>query len=306
MPSRSLDSGPPDAPEPPLGFAILSHRDPPQLARLIDRLGRLYPRSPIAIHHDFDQCPIEPSDLASMARVARFVMPHCSTRWGRWSLVEAAVRALSTLLESPNPPAWMTLLSAADYPVAPPSKVLADLASCNADACIESRPVSISGPCDARTRSLRKRYLRQTIWLGDIMPALSRTRISIPAALARHIGPFGPSLQLHWGSQWFTCNRRVAEAIVGSPRTHRRLSRWMRRTHVPDEAFIHTLVMNNPTFRVRRENRRFIRWRDAGAKSPDTLTIADLDAVLASDAHFARKFNADDPVLDELDRFLGL
>lgn len=292
-----------------LGFAILSHRDPPQLLRLADRLHRLYPGSPIAIHHDAGQCPLSDDARATLAPVARLAAPHCPTRWGRWSLVDATIRALTALLDSPSPPAWIVLLSASDYPIKPAASVLSELAACNADAFIEARPISIAGPCDAHTRSLRKRYLRQTIWLGDVIPALTRTRVSTPAALGRRLGPFGPGdngLALHWGPQWFTCTQRVAEAIVGSRRTHPRLSRWMRRSHIPDEAFIHTLIMNNADFSVIPSNRRFIRWRDAGARSPETLTLADLDAMLASDAHFARKFNADDPVLDQLDRRLGL
>lgn len=292
-----------------LGFAVLSHRDPPQLLRLVDRLARLYPGAPIAIHHDEDQCPLSHDARATLAKHSRLVKPHCRTRWGRWSLVDATIRALAALLDSPNPPAWIALLSASDYPIKPAASVLAELAECNADALIEARPISIAGLCDAHTRTLRKRYLRQTIWLGDAIPALARTRLSTPAAIGRRLGPFGSrgkGLTLHWGPQWFTCTRRVAAAIVESPRTHPRLWRWMRHTHIPDEAFIHTLIMNNPSFRVIPSNRRFIRWRDAGAKSPETLTRADLDAILASDAHFARKFTTDDPVLDELDRVLGL
>ncbi len=295
-----------------LGFAILSHRDPPQLLRLVDRLSRLYPGSPIAIHHDLDQCPLSDDVHAALAPQSRLAIPHCRTRWGRWSLVDATIRALAALLESPNPPAWISLLSATDYPIKPAASVLAELATCDADAFIEARPVSIAGPCDAHTRTLRKRYLRQTIWLGDAIPALARTRISSPAALGQLISPFRAGGKndnrptLHWGPQWFTCTRRVAAAIVDSPRTHRRLVRWMRATHIPDEAFIHTRIVNNPDFKVIPSNRRFIRWRDAGARSPETLTHADLDAILASDAHFARKFNAEDPVLDQLDRFLGL
>jgi hypothetical protein len=307
-PNRSIPSSPITAPA-TIGFGILSHRDPPQLLRLVDRLSRLYPGAPIAIHHDEDQCPLSEGTRASLARFARLVTPHCRTRWGRWSLVDATIRALAPLLDSPNPPAWITLLSASDYPIKPAATVLSELASWNADAFIEARPVSTTGPCEAHTRTLRKRYLRQTIWLGDAIPALARTRISIPAAIGRRIGPFcsrGKGLTLHWGPQWFTCTSRVAEAIVDSPRTHPRLWRWMRHTHIPDEAFIHTLIMNNSGFSVIPSNRRFIRWRDADAKSPETLTLADLNAIVTSDAHFARKFNAEDPVLDQLDRLLGL
>lgn len=289
-----------------LGFAILSHRDPHQLARLVDRLARLYPGAPITIHHDLGQSPLEPPLRASIERAARFVEPSIATRWGRWSLVDATIRTLASLARSADAPEWITLLSASDYPVAQPPVVLADLARAEADAFIEAHPVSLRGPCDARTRSLRKRYLRQTLWLADVHPAWGSARLSLPAPLGRVIGPFGTPLALHWGPQWFTCSRRAALAIADAARTHRRLLRWMRRTHIPDEAFIHTVIMNTPELRAIPDNRRFIRWSGPGAKSPETLTRADLEAARASGAHFARKFNPDDPTLDDLDRSLGL
>lgn len=288
---------------PTIGFAILSHRDPAQVSRLIDRLARLYPEAPIALHHDHSQTALPPDIRSTIARHASIVEPHVQTRWGRWSLVQATLIALDALLDAPSPPQWITLLSASDYPVAPPASVLAELHAADADAFLEARPVTLRGPED---RHLRKRYLRQTLWLGDAHRALQRCRLSTPASLGRAIGPFGKRLTLHWGPQWFTCNLRAARAIVASPRTHRRLVNWMKRTHIPDESFIHTLIMNTPGLRVAPSSRRFTRWRSFGAPSPETLTIRDLDAIRASHAHFARKFRPDDPALDDLDRSLGL
>jgi hypothetical protein len=55
---------------------------------------------------------------------------------------------------------------------------------------------------------------------------------------------------------------------------------------------------------------RFGRLRHVGwsshAPSPRELDASDLPRMLASGAHFARKFPADAPVLAELDRALGL
>jgi hypothetical protein len=80
---------------------------------------------------------------------------------------------------------------------------------------------------------------------------------------------------------------------------------FFRRVRVPDEIFFQTLVMNSP-FRDRiTDPLRYIAW-DGDSDNPRILTMADLDALMASSSLFARKFDpaVDAEVLDRIDRVL--
>jgi hypothetical protein len=72
-----------------------------------------------------------------------------------------------------------------------------------------------------------------------------------------------------------------------------------------DETFFQTVICNLPGIRLSQGNRRHIDWSE-GQAHPKTLGMADLAAIRASGAHFARKFEQDDPALDELDCMLGI
>jgi hypothetical protein len=90
--------------------------------------------------------------------------------------------------------------------------------------------------------------------------------------------------------------------VLRAARDERALMRHYRRTIVPSESFFATVLMNDPELRVSSDDRRFVSFAP-GAAHPDVLTEADLDRLMASGAHFARKFDAeaDAAVLDRLD-----
>ena len=81
-----------------------------------------------------------------------------------------------------------------------------------------------------------------------------------------------------------------------------RLLRHYDRTILADESYFQTLAGNRLALTEIARPRRYILWTDS--PHPEVLTIGHLPDILRSDAHFARKFDAeiDATVLDELDR----
>lgn len=82
--------------------------------------------------------------------------------------------------------------------------------------------------------------------------------------------------------------------------------RHYRRTVVPTESFPHTVLHAEPALRLSSDTRRFTSWPSRSAH-PALLRLADLDRILSSGAHFARKFDLtiDPIVMDELDRVVA-
>ena len=56
-----------------LGFVILTHDNPPQILRLINRLVSMFDNPPIVCHHDFSKCDL---DTNLFPPNVSFVLPH--------------------------------------------------------------------------------------------------------------------------------------------------------------------------------------------------------------------------------------
>jgi len=110
-------------------------------------------------------------------------------------------------------------------------------------------------------------------------------------------------LPLHVSSDWPTLNRKAVRSVLGFPGRHPRLMRRYRHGFVASESLFATALMNDPEISVGNGPHRYFDF-PPGSPNPRTLTSADLDAITASGAHFARKFDpaVDADVLDALDR----
>jgi len=295
----------------PIGFALLTHFQPGQVLRLVTRLRELYgPGTPIAINHNFDQCSL---DRAAFPEDVRWVRPHVATGWGAWSLVQAALAALRLLYGGGEGPDYTVLLSGADYPIAPRDRVLSDLRGAGADAFLDARPVHpfrrervLEGPSGLRVNEGRanqevcfRRYYSSIYRVAGV-----RVRIRSPL-FAPLLAPFSRRFRCWAGEHWWTLGRRGVEHLLRFWEERPEVARWFAARHMPEEAYVHTVICNAPGLRVAPGSFRYVDW-SSRAPHPRVLGTADLPALLASGAHFARKFAEGDPVLDELDRILGL
>lgn len=302
-----------------LGFVILSHREPSQLLRLVTTLNRLYDDPPIACHHDFSQADF---DTAKFPKNIRFVRPHLRTGWAKWSAVAGTLRALALLYEDGGSD-WFVLLSAADYPVGPADEVRRELETSGVDAFLDYREIGDTAVSAARygplnpelahyetdlTQALKwRRYIGAQLGLPRLRRErerwrLGRQTVHLPFASPRN--PFTGDLKCFHGEHWFTANRRVADLLLNPSPRHRQLQRYLATRTSPDECYYQTVICNAPDLRINRDNKRYAKWNGGGAH-PQDLGLAELDLMLASGAHFARKFAPGDPVLDRLDALLS-
>lgn len=306
---------------PQIGFVILSHREPRQLLRLVRTLNRLYGDPPIACHHDMAQCPI---DTAPFPDNVRFVAPSVRTGWAKWSVVRAFLAALELLYRDADPD-WFVLLSGADYPIKPAETVRAELAATAADALIDYRQVGDTvqsalerfGPrnpeldqfeSDGNRRLKWSHYEGAELWFpilrfNDAGRRVRPGRFTWHLPFASPFAPFSPDFPCFYGDHWITADRRAARLLLTPSERHRRLQRHLHRRAIPEECYYQTVLCNEPGLTLDRDNRRYAQWNGGGAH-PQQLGIADLPAIMASNAHFARKFDHDDPVLDRIDAVL--
>ncbi|WP_205481754.1 beta-1,6-N-acetylglucosaminyltransferase [Sphingomonas arenae] len=309
-----------------VGFVMLSHRSPAQLAQLVRALSDLYGDPPIACHHDFSQSDLDASQFSSNVL---FVRPSVRTGWGKWSLVEASLRALDRLYQAADPDAFF-LISAADYPGARPEKVMSDLREQDADAWIDAFDLHEAlagrvGPGDphlAHHRAAGNVQLAETRYLKALLkvpvirlrpPAFSSTQERYPRlgrkTLALPFGsprlPFGPSFRCHVGSQWFTARRSVAAKLLAPDARARSLQRYLRARVVPDECYFQSVICNDPTLTWTPRTFRLAFWEGGGAH-PIEIGPEHLPQIAAEKPHFVRKLPDDARIRKQLDLMLGL
>jgi hypothetical protein len=227
---------------------------------------------------------------------------------------------LTLLYGRADAPDWFVLLSGADYPIALPSRVLDDLRHGGCDAYIDLHQIGTEPPraeligdinpllhhldTEESQRTKWRFYLARQFWLPILRRRprwrLGRHTIRLPLTDRRF---FGKRMALWWGEHWFSGNRRVAGLLLHPTPNHLALRRELKWKTFPEEAYYHTVLSNTPGLVLNRDNKRYTEWNGGGAH-PMTLTINEVPLLLASAAHFARKFDGASSALDEIDAAL--
>jgi hypothetical protein len=317
-----------------VSFLVLNHRRPAQLVRLIDALRSQLPDAPIAVHHDtfHGEFPIALMEgfgdvhlLTSGRRMA----------WGDFSIIDVCCWSLNWMYEHLEFD-WVVVLSAQDYPIKPLSRLADDLGRDGADAVFSAAPISQLATAVQRI-DMRHRYLFRYRPLRDKRSGLSfpaarnllRRRARSLVAAVNIIQPLfklyrlpdGMPYRLGWrarstpfdsgrpcwkGSQWCALSFRALEYVLTYMTDHPEYVDYYRRTMVPDESMLATIVFNAADLRVANRDVTYTRW---GAKTghPDIFRAADLPHLLSVPQFFARKFDMDidSQILDDLDEIVG-
>jgi hypothetical protein len=223
-----------------LGFIILAHDRPDSIRRLCSTLTAAGDR--VVIHFDAgspeeDKAAVREIAAENPEQVRMISKVRC--RWGEWSLVDAVLHAMREFAAMPEKPDFIHLMSAADFPLRPledfrdflrrhPQR---DFIEC----CDISRRKWVKGGLGReRFRLFFPFNYRRSRKAFDRMVALQkflRIRRRIPKGLSPHMG------SQWWTMRWSTC-AKLLDFIKARPG----IVRYFRRTWIPDESFVQTLV----------------------------------------------------------------
>ena len=295
-----------------IGFVLLTHHQPQQIDRLLAQLNKMFNYPPIICHHDFDKCAFSVDHLP---KNIEFVRPHLKTKWGDFSIVEATVQGIKLLYESVNSPDWFILLSGSDYPIKTATQILAELNSNQYDAYINHEKIRYKVYQENPKISLIWQKLAYERYCGlklFSIPFLGKRpysrdldiRIDNPF-ITQFFMPFDDKFSCFVGDQWFYANRRSAEYIIQFHQQNNAVTSHYRRRMFTDESYFQTILANADHLHLKNDNYRYVDW-STKASHPKTMGLEDLPRLLASPAHFARKFNleVDSKIFDELDKII--
>jgi len=294
-----------------IGFAILSYNNPLQLLRLAKTLDVMFDAPPIACHHNFNQSSL---DRSLFPPCVEFVQPHLHTKWGHISTPLAALRSFRHLADH-HLPDWYFLLSGSDYPVRSAADILRDLSVAKWDAYLDSEEIRIDrqqpNGTTGRGFPLSVANDRYRLYHGWVpCPSLGRLLAGALPLRRKHfkisnnqvnmmlrLGVKRPE-RMYRGDFWFQANHKAVSVLL-DPRL-KPLWRYYRNTEIPEESAFHTALCNASNISICNDNKRFSNWDNGGAH-PKWLELADIPSVVASGAHFARKFLPDGVVQDFVD-----
>ena len=319
-----------------VAFLVLNHRHPAQLVRLLTTLRSQLPDSPIVVHHDvfhgeFPSALIEPiGDVHLLASGKRMA-------WGDSSIIEASCWSLTWMRQHLEFD-WVVLLSAQDYPIKPLADLGDDLTRDGADAVFRGTPIGQLKTVTAR-RTMRRRYLFQyrpaaanrLRWLPDgVRDVLRRSTgglidtlnllqplfkiYRLPDRMPYRFGwrarktPFNRDRPCWQGSQWFALSRGALEYALNYMAEHPEYVDYYRRTMIPDESMLTTVIFNSPDLRIANRSMTYTRWSNSKSGHPDVFNLDDLPDLLAARQYFARKFDIDKDsrILDRLDDYISV
>jgi hypothetical protein len=309
-------------------YLVSAHRDPEFVWRLCARLLRLRDaRVMVQWDSGFD-VPRPPAGL----HVTVHPTP-APCGWGNYGQLDAQVDSLLAL--EPTRFDWLIALSGQDYPLRAPQELEDFLAHTRHQLFLRMDDFDPVVQPPARRDEwtfLHDRYFRHYRWVPArwwrrLGPQLQRTvsggaKATVqslsrgkwlrlqrrPRGFSPGLGvvarehPFTAERPCRKGADWFAMSRPVFDDLVGEMQRAPEVLTHFRRTYIPTESFLHTLVLPKWEPLNGGTNLQFVRFRPNRAH-PDILTADDWDDLVSSGEFFGRKFDpSDTDLLDRIDR----
>jgi len=312
-------------------YLIQTHKNPEQIFRLVRLIKYSSPNSQVIISHDahVKKLPFEPIQDLQDVHLLQDTKPRFR---GDFSLIKPYLDTVSWLREHNSTFDWLIYLSGQDYPVTPIPKIEDFLGNTEYDGFIDfwkafsEESVWDQGKFWKRYYCQYQRFPKVTVPLLKAVSDLSRYRKKISVSKLRGLIPdvqpfltYGPLIgtpskttpfnnEYHCfgGFQWHTLSRKCVDYIYEYILKHPALLSYYKRTVVPDESLIQTILVNSNKFNLCNDNKRYADTYERKYGHARTLTVADYEMLVASEYHFARKFDidVDSRILEKLDSFL--
>ena len=287
-------------------YHVQSHRDQHQTLRLMRTLREGSSDAVLHLSHDKHGPPLENGAFAELGVTVSLD----EGGYGDFSHVERHLKAIRWLVESETRVDWMVNLTGQDYPVMPLTQIEAEMADCPSDGFLEHREAFTSESTwpdhrywsryfyhHRRLTSLTpksKKRLRAIQAVNKLQP-FYRVHVSHGLTVGRRASdPFGPAFRLYGGSAFMSINWKAVKYLYGYERTHPEILEYFRKTISPVEAAFPTILGNAPNLDFEKDCKRYFDFSGSTFGHPRTLTVGDIPLAVASGAHFARKFSADD------------
>jgi hypothetical protein len=270
-----------------IAYVVSAYKLPHQLERLLRRLAG--PGVTFTVHVD-RKTPQR--DYEAMVGGTRDLDVHFLPRhichWGGWGHVRASLKGIDRLVGDEVPFDYVALLTGQDYPLSSPAAIADALGAAG------GRSFMSWWPLPRPQWGARGGLDRYEDWH---VITYRRAHLALPLRRSLPLGltPYG-------GSPYWFLSRPLVDYVHGFVHENPAFARFFEHVFIPDELFFQTIVINSSLANtVENATLRYADWSREPA--PAVLTARDLDAIAASDALLARKFDEtmDAEILDLID-----
>jgi hypothetical protein len=312
-------------------YYLQTHTRPAQVTRLVELIKAGSPDSVVLISHDASRPPLDTETLTALPGVHVF---NEKGGYGDFSHLDRYFAAIDWLDAHGIDYDWLENITGQDYPLVPIPEIEAKLASTTTDGYLFYAPVfpdqvpagadvgagvRLCTQWDAAMRyryrhwwfgkptAAKQRWLRPLMAIDFIQPWVRVSLAFSTVGVRRRSTIFNDDFVCYGG--WFFCTLSSAAAryVRDFARDNPGVVDYFRTVPAPEEVFLQTVLVNSGRFTFEPDAKRYIDLSESRNNHSKTLGTADLDAMLASGAHWARKFDPehDAAVIDALDKRVG-
>jgi hypothetical protein len=297
-------------------YFLQTHSRSAQVARLAKVIAEGSPDAVVLISHDVKGQPLDVPALQALGNV--HVLFHRGN-YGDFSHVDRYFAAVDWLDENGIDYQWLENLSGQDYPLRPIAEIEATLATTAFDGFLQYSAVfparlpagaergdenyRLAPPRDAAMRydyrhwRLGKaddrmfRLLHPLMAVNYVQPWVRVQNSYAALGVRRSRSVFGPDFHCYGGSFFCTLRTGCVRYIREYARANPNVVGFFQTVLAPEEVFFHSVLVNSGQFKLSTDYKRYIDWSVNDYTHPKTLGMEDAPKLLASDAHWGRKFN---------------
>lgn len=303
-------------------YYMQTHTRPAQITHLVELIKEGSPDSVVLISHDVAGSPLDIPRLEALSGVHVLAG---QGGYGDFSHLDRYFAAIDWLDAHNVPFDWLENMTGQDYPLRPISDIEDVLARGDADGYLQYAPVfpertppdadwgagpeyRLCSPFDTALRFdykhrrigrptlTKQRWLRPLMLLNLIQPWLRVSLAFSTIGTRRRNTIFTDDFICYGGSFFCSLSAACARYARNFARDNPDIVSYFRTMPAPDEVFLQTALVNSGKFRIVPDGKRYVDFTGSRNNHPKILGVADLEKMLTSGAHWARKF---DPAHDE-------
>lgn len=300
-------------------YLLQTHKNPEQIYRLVKLIKRSSPNSQVIVSHD-NKSKLDLETFEDLQGVQIFINKADGERGG-FSIVQGYLDIVDWLFQQNIEFDWLINITGQDYPLQSISKIEEYLAETQHDGFLEYFKVF----SDESHWSIREGYSRYfykyhlltnqlPVWQKELLRPLKlvnylqpffRINFAYGVRIAHRINPpFNEDFICYGGSFYCTLSRKCVQYIYDFCKSKSKILEYYKGVSNSDESFLQTVLVNNPTFNLCNDSKRYFDFSKTRHGHPRILTTDDYPALIQTNAHFARKFDIDidSTILDLIDK----
>lgn len=314
-------------------YYMQTHTRPAQIERLVRLIKRgCSPESVVVVNHDSSGSPLDAGLLESLPGVYVIKGP---SGYGDFSHLDGYFAAVDWLDAHGVEFDWLQNMTGQDYPLKPIAEIEHNLVNSGVDGYLQYTPIfpertppyadwgagpefRLDTPFNTsmkyeykswrigRPTTVIQRLLRPVMVLNLVQPWVRVSLAYSSVGVRRRNTKFSDDFILYGGSFFCALSAPCVRYVRDFVRDNPEIVAFFRSMLAPEEVFLQTVLVNSKKFRLVPDGKHYIDFTNSWNNHPKMLGVADLPAMFASGAYWARKFDSsqDAEILDILDRHL--